>query len=100
MSCKFERAVGNQHACCDGRRRLEVAAGHARCPRFFAEGGRIGDERARGPGGEGFPVRRAFAGVALERLDPFVHMDQMGEVEYGPGEPKGTAWHPHGDSRP
>jgi redox-sensitive bicupin YhaK (pirin superfamily) len=45
--------------------------------------------------GEGFPVRRAFAGVALERLDPFVHMDQMGEVDYGPGEPKGTAWHPH-----
>src|SRR5437016_7641991 len=22
-------------------------------------------------------------------------MDQMGEVEYGPGEQKGTAWHPH-----
>jgi redox-sensitive bicupin YhaK (pirin superfamily) len=22
-------------------------------------------------------------------------MDQMGEVDYGPGEPKGTAWHPH-----
>jgi redox-sensitive bicupin YhaK (pirin superfamily) len=22
-------------------------------------------------------------------------MDQMGEVEYAPGEPKGTAWHPH-----
>lgn len=45
--------------------------------------------------GEGFPVRRAFAGVALEHLDPFVHMDQMGEVEYAPGEPKGTPWHPH-----
>ena len=45
--------------------------------------------------GEGFPVRRAFAGVDLARLDPFVHMDQMGEVEYAPGEPKGTAWHPH-----
>ncbi len=45
--------------------------------------------------GEGFPVRRAFAGVALEQLDPFVHMDQMGEVDYGPGEPKGTPWHPH-----
>jgi hypothetical protein len=45
--------------------------------------------------GEGFPVRRAFAGVALKQLDPFVHMDQMGEVDYGPGEPKGTAWHPH-----
>jgi redox-sensitive bicupin YhaK (pirin superfamily) len=45
--------------------------------------------------GEGFPVRRAFAGVDLADLDPFVHMDQMGEVEYAPGEPKGTAWHPH-----
>jgi redox-sensitive bicupin YhaK (pirin superfamily) len=45
--------------------------------------------------GEGFPVRRAFAGVDLARLDPFVHMDQMGEVDYGPGEPKGTSWHPH-----
>ena len=45
--------------------------------------------------GEGFPVRRAFAGVALEDLDPFIHLDQMGEVEYAPGEPKGTPWHPH-----
>src|ERR1700685_2571724 len=45
--------------------------------------------------GEGFPVRRAFAGVDLTRLDPFVHMDQMGEVDYAPGEPKGTPWHPH-----
>ena len=45
--------------------------------------------------GEGFPVRRAFAGVELADLDPFVHMDQMGEVEYAPGEPKGTPWHPH-----
>ena len=45
--------------------------------------------------GEGFPVRRAFAGVDLSQLDPFIHMDQMGEVDYAPGEPKGTAWHPH-----
>ncbi|MGE0818970.1 MAG: pirin family protein [Candidatus Nanopelagicales bacterium] len=45
--------------------------------------------------GEGFPVRRAFAGVAAELLDPFIMMDQMGEVEYAPGEPKGTPWHPH-----
>ena len=45
--------------------------------------------------GEGFPVRRAFAGVDLGELDPFVHMDQMGEVDYAPGEPKGTPWHPH-----
>jgi redox-sensitive bicupin YhaK (pirin superfamily) len=40
-------------------------------------------------------VRRAFAGVSQRALDPFIHMDQMGEVEYAPGEPKGTAWHPH-----
>lgn len=45
--------------------------------------------------GEGFPVRRAFAGVDHARLDPFIMMDQMGEVEYAPGEPKGTPWHPH-----
>jgi quercetin 2,3-dioxygenase len=49
----------------------------------------------RGFEGEGFPVRRAFAGIDLQLLDPFIHMDQMGEVEYAPGEPKGTAWHPH-----
>ena len=45
--------------------------------------------------GEGFPVRRAFAGLDMRDLDPFLMMDQMGEVEYAPGEPKGTPWHPH-----
>lgn len=45
--------------------------------------------------GEGFPVRRAFAGMDLRDLDPFIMMDQLGEVEYAAGEPKGTAWHPH-----
>jgi quercetin 2,3-dioxygenase len=45
--------------------------------------------------GEGFPVRRAFAGVSMGDLDPFIHMDQMGEVEYAPGEARGTSWHPH-----
>ena len=49
----------------------------------------------RGFEGEGFPVYRAFAGVDMRALDPFIHMDQMGEVEYAPGEPKGTPWHPH-----
>lgn len=49
----------------------------------------------RGFEGEGFPVYRAFAGVPKAMLDPFIHMDQMGEVEYAPGEPKGTPWHPH-----
>ena len=45
--------------------------------------------------GEGFPVKRAFAGVPKEVLDPFIHMDEMGSVDYGPGEPRGTDWHPH-----
>ncbi|WP_306323817.1 MULTISPECIES: pirin family protein [unclassified Streptomyces] len=45
--------------------------------------------------GEGFPVRRAFAGINYKYLDPFIMMDQMGEVEYEAGEPKGTPWHPH-----
>lgn len=48
-----------------------------------------------GTEGEGFPVRRAFAGVSLAELDPFIHMDQMGEVHYAPYEPRGTDWHPH-----
>lgn len=49
----------------------------------------------RGLEGEGFPVVRAFAGVDARDLDPFIHLDQMGEVEYEPGEPRGTDWHPH-----
>src|SRR5690242_21565376 len=51
----------------------------------------------RGFEGEGFPVRRAFAGVDLKDLDPFIHMDQMGEVDYAPGVLRGTDWHPHRD---
>jgi redox-sensitive bicupin YhaK (pirin superfamily) len=49
----------------------------------------------RGYEGEGFPVVRAFAGVRAADLDPFIHMDQMGEVDYEPGQPRGTDWHPH-----
>jgi redox-sensitive bicupin YhaK (pirin superfamily) len=49
----------------------------------------------RGFEGEGFPVRRAFAGADLVDLDPFIHLDQIGEINFGPGEPKGTPWHPH-----
>ena len=45
--------------------------------------------------GEGFPVRRAFAGVSLADLDPFIMMDQMGAVDYAPYEARGTDWHPH-----
>jgi quercetin 2,3-dioxygenase len=32
--------------------------------------------------GEGFPVRRTMMGISYRDLDPFIMMDQMGEVEY------------------
>src|SRR4051812_26214692 len=49
----------------------------------------------RGFEGEGFPVRRTFAGADARDVDPFIMMDQMGAVDYAPGEPRGTDWHPH-----
>ena len=36
--------------------------------------------------GEGFPVKRALSQLSLESIDPFIMMDQMGEVEYEVGE--------------
>src|SRR6478736_607499 len=46
--------------------------------------------------GEGFPVRRPFPGkTPLTVTDPFLLFDHMGAIEYAPGEPKGTPWHPH-----
>lgn len=68
--------------------KLHPAAGRARLVKSVTKGPQAYE-------GEGFPVTRAFAGVPYSDLDPFIHMDQMGEVEYAPLEPKGTAWHPH-----
>ena len=49
--------------------------------------------RLRGRGLPGPPrVRRHRPGATSTRSSI---MDQMGEVEYAPGEPKGTPWHPH-----
>ncbi|HEY9377613.1 MAG TPA: pirin family protein [Jiangellaceae bacterium] len=45
--------------------------------------------------GEGFVVRRPFPGLDLSLADPFLLLDHMGAVEYGPGEAKGAPWHPH-----
>jgi redox-sensitive bicupin YhaK (pirin superfamily) len=45
--------------------------------------------------GEGFKVRRAFAGIDLSDADPFLLLDHMGAVEYAPGEAKGAPDHPH-----
>jgi hypothetical protein len=45
--------------------------------------------------GAGFPVRRPFPSAGLHLADPFLLLDHMGAVEYGPGEAKGAPWHPH-----
>ncbi len=45
--------------------------------------------------GEGFVVRRPFPSVGVAFADPFMLLDHMGAVEYGPGEAKGAPWHPH-----
>ena len=45
--------------------------------------------------GAGFEVRRAFNGVDLTLVDPFLLLDHMGAVEYAPGEAKGAPDHPH-----
>jgi hypothetical protein len=37
---------------------------------------------AHGLRGRQIPVVRACAGVSAAALDPIVHMDQMGEIEY------------------
>ena len=68
--------------------RLGLATGRARTVKSVTYGPQAYE-------GEGFPVTRAFAGVSYADLDPFIHMDEMGEVEYAPLEPRGTAWHPH-----
>jgi redox-sensitive bicupin YhaK (pirin superfamily) len=50
---------------------------------------------ARAFEGAGFPVRRPFADVDLARTDPFLLLDEMGPIDYGPGEAKGAPDHPH-----
>lgn len=46
--------------------------------------------------GAGFPVRRAFAGTGAHQFtDPFLLLDHIGPVVFGPGEARGAPWHPH-----
>ena len=86
-----------RHAPCHRRRPHDPPAGPGPRRRSSPARARSSSSPPRRSGyeGEGFPVRRAFAGALLEDLDPFIHLDQMGEVEYAPGEAKGTPWHPH-----
>lgn len=45
--------------------------------------------------GGGFVVHRPFPTHALETMDPFLMIDEMGPIEYGPGEAIGAPDHPH-----
>lgn len=45
--------------------------------------------------GGGFPVRRPFPTERLDGVDPFLLLDQMGPVDWPPGEAIGAPDHPH-----
>src|SRR3954469_2781973 len=45
--------------------------------------------------GAGFIVRRPLPSVSLGSADPFLLIDEMGPVDYGPGEAVGAPDHPH-----
>jgi quercetin 2,3-dioxygenase len=45
--------------------------------------------------GGGFIVRRPFPSGGLRQADPFLLLDEMGPVEYGPDEAVGAPDHPH-----
>jgi redox-sensitive bicupin YhaK (pirin superfamily) len=45
--------------------------------------------------GGGFTVRRPFPAPGLSLVDPFLLLDEMGPVDYAPGEAVGAPDHPH-----
>src|ERR1051325_5923394 len=45
--------------------------------------------------GAGFIVRRPLPSAGLRTLDPFLLIDEMGPVDYRPGEAVGAPDHPH-----
>jgi redox-sensitive bicupin YhaK (pirin superfamily) len=45
--------------------------------------------------GGGFPVRRPFPTARLMQVDPFLLLDHLGPVTWGPGEGIGAPDHPH-----
>lgn len=45
--------------------------------------------------GAGFTVRRPFPSAGVRHADPFLLLDEMGPVEYRPGQAVGAPDHPH-----
>ena len=56
--------------------------------------GRILDSTRTLEGG-GFPVRRPFPSPEVLQIDPFLLLDEMGPVDYAPGQAVGAPDHPH-----
>src|SRR5581483_10492508 len=53
----------------------------------------VGAHRQREGGG--FMVRRPVPTVGLMQVDPFLLIDEMGPVDYAPGQAVGAPDHPH-----
>ncbi len=66
-------------------------AGEAQAVREVAR--RVAAHRQRE--GAGFIVRRPFPTIGLSYVDPFLLLDEMGPIDYGPGEAVGAPDHPH-----
>jgi redox-sensitive bicupin YhaK (pirin superfamily) len=45
--------------------------------------------------GAGFIVRRPLPTMGVDQLDPFLLIDELGPIDYGPGEAIGAPDHPH-----
>jgi redox-sensitive bicupin YhaK (pirin superfamily) len=45
--------------------------------------------------GAGFPVRRPIPTPGIDFVDPFLLIDEMGPISYGPGQAVGAPDHPH-----
>jgi quercetin 2,3-dioxygenase len=45
--------------------------------------------------GDGFIVNRSFPTNSISHLDPFLLLDEMGPMDFKPGEAKGAPAHPH-----
>ena len=45
--------------------------------------------------GGGFPVRRPIPNTEMEQIDPFLLLDHLGPIEWGPREAIGAPDHPH-----
>ena len=45
--------------------------------------------------GGGFVVRRPFPIARVDHIDPFLLIDEMGPIDYAPGQAVGAPDHPH-----